>query len=188
MKIAAITMDRDEALARAELYLCMTNPNPEDEAILAGLLAIIEGQPVIDIAQAVAAGGRHPDGTPRLAIGRADWQWCWLQAISGRVTFQPARSPHWRSQTFSYPIPDAPRESYWRTGVRSHVPPIPPPHRPSRTQLRHRLVLWEVDEWELGPQPPGDPALLRPITRNLAAVEHTWDLTELERAVLRGRE
>ena len=43
-------------------------------------------------------------------------------------------------------------------------------------------ILWEVEKWEL--TPPRDPALLRWIGGDLWEVVATWDLTQLERAVL----
>lgn len=185
MDIPTITMDVKQAREQAAQYRALEQPTPEDEAILAGLLALIEGKPVIDITQTVAAGGRHDDGTPRLAIGRADWAWCWLRAWEGSVEFA-ARQGGPLGRTYRYAIPGGDR-GYWSRNKRAMVPPVPPAHRPKRWKLPQYLILWEVEKWEPAPRPPGDPALLRPLHLNLATVEHVWDLTDLERAVLAGR-
>ncbi len=46
-------------------------------------------------------------------------------------------------------------------------------------------VLWEVDHWTR--EPPRDPYLLRRITDNMFVVIAAWNLTDLERAVIKGR-
>jgi len=43
----------------------------------------------------------------------------------------------------------------------------------------------EVEKWK--PLPPKDPILLKRLTPNLFGVLATWDLTNLERAIIRGR-
>jgi hypothetical protein len=50
--------------------------------------------------------------------------------------------------------------------------------------LAKHFVLWEVESWAAAP--PVDPMLLKPIGGDLYAVVAQWDLTELERAILRG--
>ncbi len=62
------------------------------------------------------------------------------------------------------------------------VPLIPPALRPS-TDFRNFHILWEA-EWQR--VAPKDPALLKHVGGHLYAVLATWDLTELERAVLGG--
>jgi hypothetical protein len=47
-----------------------------------------------------------------------------------------------------------------------------------------RYILWEVEKWT--PEPPKDPLILRRITANLFAIEARWNLTKLERAIVRG--
>lgn len=189
MDMPTITMDPDEARAQAADYQAMdpSQMTDEDLAVLAGLLSLVEGKPVVDVRQCLVAGGLHDDGTPRLALARADWTWCWLRTNWGRrglVEFLPQHWPHPRAHTLAYQWPQA---AAHHTGLRAMVPPIPPGHRPRRYRLRRHLILFEADQWERVPRPPGDPALLRPIHGDLAVVEHVWDLTPLEQAVLEGR-
>jgi hypothetical protein len=83
------------------------------------------------------------------------------------------------------------RGSWHRTGAwSSMVPIVPPKHRPASDRFGNRVVLWEADDWtwQTPPRPPGDPALLRPLGGDVYVVEATWDLTELERLVLTGRQ
>jgi hypothetical protein len=83
---------------------------------------------------------------------------------------------------------DVPAPTSWTNRRwRGHciVPLVPPQHRPRRPKLGRFHVLWEVERWDH--TAPRDPALLRHIRGDLWAVVATWDLTELERAVLAQR-
>ncbi|MEM3580897.1 MAG: hypothetical protein QXQ64_06505 [Candidatus Bathyarchaeia archaeon] len=42
-----------------------------------------------------------------------------------------------------------------------------------------------MEKWE--PVPPRDPILVKQLTPNLFGVLATWDLTPLEKAIIRGR-
>lgn len=53
-----------------------------------------------------------------------------------------------------------------------------------------RWKFWKIDQWEVEkwkPVPPRDPILVKRLTPNLFGVLATWNLTELERAIIRGR-
>jgi hypothetical protein len=80
------------------------------------------------------------------------------------------------------PAPEQWHQSTW--SATTSVPLVPPQHRPRRARMRRFHVLWEVEEWRR--VPPRDPALLRHIRGDLWSVVATWDLTDLERAVLAG--
>jgi hypothetical protein len=73
----------------------------------------------------------------------------------------------------------------WRYQKHSTLTPIIPPALRPKHNLANYKTLWEVEAWKL--EPPRDPMLLKPLGGMLYAVLATWDLTELERAVLRGR-
>jgi hypothetical protein len=56
--------------------------------------------------------------------------------------------------------------------------------------LKTHFVLWEVEAWadsRIGAQPDRDPYLLRRVDADLFAVVGEWDLTDVERAIMRGR-
>ena len=206
MELSTISMPAEEAWQKAHEYLALPDNEltPEDRITLTGYLALAEGKPVIDIRQTLRAGGLDEDGCPRLAYGRADWQWCNLatrdtqrwnptlkvheRRITGtaQVIFQQGQWPHHAAETFRFQWPLSSEHGLRTTNGsrRSQVPPIPPQHRPKQWRLRQFWVLWEVEEWEESPAPPGDPALIRPLGHGLGLVEATWDLSDLERAVL----
>jgi hypothetical protein len=170
----------------------------EDAAIAAGYRAASRGQPVVMLPQVMTAGGWFDNGLPRLAICRADASECWVRVhrpwtstagVPHEVTFsdQPDERGHVRvgrhRVQVSMPAPAVTTNAKWR--AHTVVPLVPPQHRPKRTRLHLFHVLWEVEEWTA--IPPRDPALLRHIRGDLWSVVATWDLTELERAVLSQR-
>lgn len=197
MDLQTVSMDPDEALKRLAGYESLKMPTAEDRAVVGGLMACVAGKQLIDLPSTIRAGGVDDDGLPRLAVMWADRPWCHLLVeANGSVIFEwdPLNRHDTRTRRFVFADVAPVRE--WsaisrtaRSGrLRSHVPPVPPDHRPAPTQLRKFAVLWEVDEWETMPAPPSDPALLRPLMGDLWTVEHVWDLTELERLVLAGRQ
>ena len=77
----------------------------------------------------------------------------------------------------------------WRGGdnepsFTAKTPIIPVEGRALMEGYKFSLVLWEAD-WQPVPVPVGDPALLIPLIGDLYAVGYVWDLTELEKTVLR---
>lgn len=168
----------------------------EDDAIRAGYKAAARGVRVIHLPTVIAAGGWFPNGLPRLAVVRANaltchvrvrgWSNDWTVAYADRADDRGrARVGSYRVEV-NVPRPEQRPSSMDRThGGSCVVPLIPPPHRPARWRLHRFHVLWEVERWD--PTPPVDPALLRHIRGDLWAVQATWDLTELERAVLSAR-
>jgi hypothetical protein len=68
-----------------------------------------------------------------------------------------------------------------RWNADASVPGVPPALRPAdKGWPSKHYVLWETD-WD---DVPEDPALLKPLGALLYVVVATWDLTELEQAVL----
>lgn len=203
MQLDTIEIPADEAKARLDEYAGMLadERTAEDEAIAAGYRAAARGLPVIRLSQAMAAGGWFDVGLPRIAVARADQETCWVQvrryAAGARwgVEFKDdswstVRAAHVgrHGVVTSMPAPDFWDGRSWgwgRTSGSTMVPIIPPRFRPRRRRLRGHHILWEVERWD--PTPPTDPALLRHIRGDLWAVLATWDLTELERAVLSQR-
>lgn len=192
MDLSTITMPRHEArLAFLDYRRALQQRhNDEDEAIMRGYRAMAAGHQLLNLREAITAGGQDELGCPRLAVMRADLQWCYLgRGANGDVTFQPQRYIDGRRSRGVYRFPAAtlpPRE--WReihNDRRAIVPTIPPQFRPTHSLVNYEL-LWEAT-WEKVPRPPGDPALLKRITGDLFAVLAIWDLTRLEQAVLGAR-
>lgn len=106
-------------------------------------------------------------------------------AIKSGDVFIPKDSLDW---TFGPVIQAEP----WRnsaplggTDFRTKVPIIPARFVPS-FGLSNYHILWEVEKWDVV-TPPRDPLLLKRISPNIFTVLAAWELTDLERAVLRGR-
>lgn len=200
MNLDIIEMEPADAAERAAAFSDVKAPNAEEVAMQAGYLALAEGKRLINLTDALRAGGTDNDGWPRLAVMAADKPWCYLHTSTRssvtRYRFSPAARIDGRTAPRTLASFDLPTPPYlgnvspW-SPRRAMVPPVPPQHRPrwynAFHALRNFLVLWEVPEWEVAPRPPGDPALLRRLHGDLCIVEAQWDLTPLEQAVLTGR-
>jgi hypothetical protein len=196
MHLTTLEIPEDEVRAKLAEYeaLLAEDRTAEDEAIAAGYRAAARGLPVITLSRTVAAGGFHDNGLPRIAVVNAAAQTCFATWSGDSLVF--AVTDDWRANrgalvgpsSVRVPIAEPPAtrsSSYWRMAS-APVPLVPPQHRPRRPRRLSRChVLWEVDEW--APVVARDPALLRHIRGDLWAVLATWDLTELERAVLSQR-
>jgi hypothetical protein len=150
--------------------------------------AAAEGTPVIQLGQAVIAGGFFDRGMPKIAVARshADRVRCrkqsttltfWSLRLGGKevgqtLSVELPKDLQWQGhEAGSTIVPLVPSEALETAGVR-------------RNMLRHYVTLFEVERWE--PVPPTDPALLKHIAGDLYAVLAVWDLTALERAVIAG--
>jgi hypothetical protein len=196
MDLATLTMPKAEAaerLAEYEQQLAIER-NPEDEAIAMGYRSLARGLPIIRLSETIRAGGffgpgRPDEGFPRLGIGKADEADCRVHWDGGGLIYfhgdwLSSRGALVGKSTVRVPNIERPARTTYYSG-RALMPLIPPRHRPRPARLRHCHILWEVESWDL--IPPRDPALLRHIRGDLWAVLATWDLTDLERAVLAGR-
>ncbi|MEM9657753.1 MAG: hypothetical protein AAF961_05265, partial [Planctomycetota bacterium] len=134
----------------------------------------------------VLEAGVDERGRPRLAIVRADAKLCWYRSRSWQRPY-PVFS---KVDDFGFARP-GPRRVEMPSGVfpvyrteircRAVVPSIPPSIAPPERQLHRYHILWEA-EWE---SIPVDPMLLRSLGKGIYTVLATWDLTPLERSVLR---
>lgn len=208
MDLATIDMPTDEAQRLFEEYRAAVRErhDEEDEQIMRGYKILAKGQQVIRLPKTLAAGGveeltvrkRWGGGSidvtlPRLAVARANRTTVWTEGIgeSGGCVLQTKRDPHVNNRfdvlRFDTGTFEPGTADEWSSSprIRAVVPNIPPRLRP-RAGLGNFHVLFEA-EWGLDPEPPVDPALLRHIGGDLYAVIATWDLTEIERAVLAGR-
>lgn len=217
LKDAAITMPTAEARAKAAEYLKSVRErhNAEDAQILRGYRALAQGHTVIDLPKCIRLGGMFEDtGLPRLAVATSSHEFVWVRRIEdGRVIFLPGVVTSWsgaphrisplrRKDVYRMPADTLPAASSstitvhrdsamrwqhpWNGAWRAMVPIVPPALRPAHS-LDGYATLFEVAEWAPDPTAPHDPALLKHIGGDLYAVVATWDLTELEQAVLNGR-
>jgi hypothetical protein len=203
MDLQTLTMERHEARTKFLEYrnALKAKHSEEDEALMRGYREIVRGRPVIDIRVAFDQAGveltARRNYLPQLALARADQKRVRLERTRTRLVFswgdknlgwdRRLNRRHWeRRVPFDlrrYTDVGADVDKIqWSTSFTATVPMVPPSLRPSNLERYH--ILWEA-EWD---EPaPRDPALLRSLGRGLYAVVATWDLTDLERAVLAGR-
>jgi hypothetical protein len=194
MDLSTISMAKDQAEAAFKEYrgAFLAERNRIDGELMRGYKALKEGKQLIRLTETIAAGGEDSLGRPRLAISRADERE--MQMVtwrSGMVQYEPAMGGvRARDRVFRLPDGTLPKDEnrewkYWF----ALVPIVPPRFRPPNSALTNFHVLWEA-EWYASAKTrraPRDPALLRHLGGDLWVVLATWDLTELERAVLEMR-
>jgi hypothetical protein len=198
MELATLEITEEEAKERLAEYehQLAEERTAEDEAIKAGYRAAARGLPVVRLTRCIQNGGFFDNGLPRIAVVRADATECWVQVshawhgrpwsfIFGDEDRADNRGALVGKHTLrvSVPGPDQVTNAVYRANT--IVPIIPPRHRPRRHRIRGFHILWEVEQWRR--VAPKDPALLRHIRGDLWSVVATWDLTDLERAVLSAR-
>jgi hypothetical protein len=193
MDLSTITIDPNEARKAVVAYrraLQMDRSDrarQEDEAILRGYREIARGHPIISLRDVIHAGGEYANRLPKLALSRADEPRISVsREANGSLRFgRRLRESRPRGQV-KLPLGTLSRytgaEAWRRFPVEGNaiVPIIPPELRPNGSLERY-WVLFEA-EWQT--VAPRDPALLRDLGGGLYAVLATWNLTELERAVL----
>lgn len=209
MDVATITMSREDAAKKLEAYEDVLRRTHEDEieAAIEGYRALAEG-PLVDLDEVFRHCPVDDKGRPRMAIARADrrevrFRW---EPRAQRVLYTSEREAisGWRRGG------DYPTLCWWVDMAREHrqqyqsgghwygstlegyalVPMVPPDVLPQRSYLRKYEVLWEVEAWSDKPhraEPDRDPYLLRHLGGSLCAIVGEWDLTDLERAIMRGR-
>lgn len=211
MEVPTIEMSTEQArekLAAYERALRRTT-DPEIAAAIEGYREMAKGRTLVDIQQVFRECPVDDIGRPRLAIARAD-------RASVRLLW-PARSPwcHFLTNAdlgFDRSWPELIRSIHMGRHHEHHtikswnpsggatpadldgyalVPMVPPDVLRARSMRRNRWILWEVEEWSdsrLTPEPDRDPWLLRYLEGTLYVVVGEWELTDLERAIMRGRQ
>lgn len=143
--------------------------------------AISQGKVVIDALAAIRRAGLDTRNRPLLAICKADAELCRFDANGDHATFGAVTGNFgWRSVTNKIKVPWSGIGHSARGAAK--VPRIPPQHRPTSAKLENYHILWEADWTDI----PTDPYLLRRIGKDAWIVLAAWDLTPVERAVLRA--
>lgn len=199
---------KGKMIARANTHM-----KEEYQTAIDTLRQLGNGYPILDIEEAIKNAPVDEMERPRLAIARADCkqvQFCWREnkndacftssdddddrehltfwnkISSKNIELNMGRQHHfqklsnWEGKTQMYP---ATIYAY------SLVPLIPPSVKLS-AKAENFHILWEVEKWsekETKPEPDKDPYLLRRINSTLFAVVDEWELTELERLVMKHR-
>jgi hypothetical protein len=186
MNVATITMPVDEAQQAFEQYRDSLHRrfDGEDAALMRGYKVLAKGKAILNLQEVMKKAGVDHLHRPRLAISRASEKTVFCVRLrDGSAEFRRKRwSERGNFYTTRFPSGTFP-ECGQNVTLQSVVPPVPPAYRPT-FKLSNYHILWEP-EWE---SVPSDPILLRHLSGMLYAVLAQWDLTELERAVLMGRQ
>lgn len=198
MKLKQYRMSTKKAYDLWKIYVKACKDNPDDE-YLEDMKKIYNqlksGRKIVDIFTVFQRAGITDNYEPKLAICQADGTICYCRySTNGTLMFTKNDISHWgfkitKADTTIRGLPEIPKgtlpgEYNTNKVIKTMVPKIPASLRP-QDDLSKYYVLWEVDEWEI--VPPRDPYLLRRITDNMYVVLAGWELTELERAVMKGR-
>lgn len=192
MNVTTMIVSGEEAARKVKVYGSIPEykRTDEDDALLRVYRAIGKGKRVLDVGRAFRETGLHADGTPKLAIARANTTDVWFHPRVawdswdlrvGAGGFSPYGRWDARLTRMNFVLPAGTWENDQLTKLRlrSPVPHIPPACRPAGS-IEAYHVLFDA-QWQ---RYPVDPFLLRRVTGRLFTVEAEWELTELEASLL----
>ena len=193
-----IPKDKAEKAWKEHLALLKTKSDEGIKILKEAYYHAKEGRKIIDLYQAMQDAGLNKEGWPNLAICRADGpECCFVRRRNGAGLFHNDDLARWNIDTNNQSVRlpagtfmDLPAKDYFSSSDMRYalLPTIPAEHYP-KGQLERYYLLWEVETWyerSQQPVPPIDPFLLKRLSPNLFAVLAEWDLTPLERAVIKG--
>ena len=192
MHVDKLLFSKEEALKLLQRYQTHKNyQSPVDQEIERVASLIAKGKMVVRGMGSIVGAGLNDQHLPKLAIARADAKLCHLDAYANGAASMTSlmKENEWvkgnaaRSRIFRFPSNSFPGVAV-KYKSQAWMPHIPPDIRPRRG-IENYHVLWEA-LWERAP--PVDPILLRQIGKNdFYVVLAQWDLTEVEREVMRSR-
>lgn len=202
MNVATITMDPQEARERLRHYRTGIHRKADAEWERAAVAyeQLAEGTPLIVLSQAIQDAPFDAKGRPLLAVARADRRQVRVTFESGRA-FYDTLSPNystWRTRSLRtarerFPdlsLPITLNRDITAASTGFALVPMVPPNVLGRRALNEHFILWDVQMWadsRIGATPDIDPYLLQRVADDLFAVVGEWDLTDVERAVMRDR-
>ena len=163
------------------------------------------GGKIIDVHTAISKAGLNDKGNPLVAVCRADAKICYItKDTNGSAIFSGINPGRWgqhtarkvhgeiriKSDSFEWKNRSGTKAEYnsdiHGRVCKTIVPLIPPAILIDKVRyaLKNYYLLWEVESWDL--VPPVDPMLLKRLNGTLFCVLATWDLTELERAIIKA--
>lgn len=182
MRTADLAMTRAQAAEELEKY--QGGDTPEDKLIAKAYRALKGGKRLLDLHDSMRLAGCDDLGRPKLAVGRADWKVATFRGWKGNDNVMFRKEDGYSYKQVVVPAKCLPGLVYPEHGFRLEAPTplIPPRYRPAQGNLRNYWILWEAAWRDI----PVDPLLLQHIGGPLYLVLAAWDLTPVERAVLRG--
>lgn len=160
------------------------------------------GGKIVDLFKTFRDVGLNDDGHPKLGIVQFNARYCYLyKKKNGGAIFSNENKDSWKTyanktngdielppDTFEWSEENLEKGTRWKT-----IAPIVPPRvltiASTKLTPQHYHVLFESEVWAKSkpPVPPRDPILGRMLTPNIFGIIATWDLTKLERTIIKGR-
>lgn len=204
MQVEEIAISREKAKQELDALktLFKSHAKIKKDAIYADMKKVYghmhHGGKVIDIYSIFNTDQLKENGDLKIAICRADARKCYLyKGENGSAVFSHKPFTGWQptARTTYKDIQLPPGSIEWhktkwnrvKNDKQKTIVPIVPPHilvEELKRSLGSYCILWEVEDWKI--EPPRDPILLKKLTANLYGVLATWDLTELERAIIKA--
>jgi len=192
LKVDKLAIPREQALKELEKYKETLKNRKKSAKYLKQMKQtyqfLARGKKIIDIFDVMQKGGVEK-GLPRLAIAKAHRKRViFVKRTNGRGSFGHGEKGYYEGEvilpsgTFRWKDKIEDRRMHYKAKV-----PIIPASLYPEGDLKDFWILWEVENWRKITIPPKDPFLLKRISKNLFAILGAWDLTPLERALIRGR-
>ena len=190
-KLVITEAEATKLLQRYQTHKNYEKPTSFDMEVTRIAKLIAKGKVIIRAKASIVGAGLNDNKLPKLAIARADAGWCQLFSFRNGSAEMLSLMEEGerlgrlaRSRSFKFPADSFPGVNTAKWNVRAIMPHIPPDIRPKRG-IQNYHVLWEA-VWEKSP--PIDPILLRQVGKSdFYMALGQWDLTEIEREVMRGR-
>lgn len=200
MNVSVFRMDQAEAEKKLVAYRQQLKRRANEEYELAAKAYEVaaKGLALLNLVDVFQQTGLGSDNRPKLAIARADRKEVEV-TVSPRdrhIAFSTLSQSRWHyAGSLLVTVPYRFTQEHfnaiqWSKVGYALVPMIPADVRPNEGQDSDYMILWEVDEWANRSRTgiaPRDPYLLKHVAGELYAVVAEWDLTELERAIMGGR-
>lgn len=192
--IKKIIMPEEQATKEWKAYCDLLKKRKDSylKIMKSAMYQMKKGFPLIDIFEVMKNGGLNDINQPNFAISRAD---------NSKITFTK-QDPgtgffgknSWDKDGVQLPQKifdihwDRPEgEGSWRIFNKEieTIVPKPPALILPDGNLSGYYILWQAKDWQVLPEKK-DPFLLKRISENLFAILGSWDVTDLERAVISG--
>jgi hypothetical protein len=204
MDVATIQMDPTLAREKLRQYRAGVHRKADAEWERAAVAyeALGNGTPLVVLSDAISQAPRDAKGRPRMAIARADRKQVRISFYNSRNFARYVTSAGLSIYNNRDRFPELDLSVAFNPGLDERAAPnsynadgyalVPmvPPMVLGRRALKDHFILWEVEAWadsRIGARPDIDPYLLKRVADDLYAVVGEWDLTDVERAIMRDR-
>lgn len=197
---AKIKMPKEQAKEEWKKYVELLKKKKEKylETMKKAHYEMKQGRELIDVYKIMKDSGLNENKEPKLAIARADIsKVVFKKRDAGTGTFEMEEGWNRRGYRTDIELPQNTFKIHWdrqdpnnawrilKEKITTQVPIIPAELVPDG-DLKNHYILWEPLEWQELPETK-DPILLKRISQNLFVILGSWDLTELEQSIIRGR-